>query len=588
MLADSVRDYAILLLDPEGVITFWGGGARLLADWTPDEAEGAHLRLLYPDGGGDDGDADHHLAIAEREGQYAGEGHRHRRDETTFWANTTIAALRDPGGALQGFAVLIRDLTARRQADALLTSAASAAESAREAAVANLSARMEFLATVSHEIRTPVNAILGYHDLLGMRIGGSLTATQQNYLDRASASGRHLLSIIDQVLDFARLDAERIRVGHKVFHLGDVVADALAIVAPQAQHRGVEILTSSGAPSRELGAWGDPSRARQIVLNLLSNAIKFTDRREGSARLTVSIGVSDDPPPDAELATEGPWVFVRVEDTGAGIPPHRLEAIFEPFVQADMTLTRRHGGTGLGLAISRRLARLMRGDLTVRSEVGLGSTFMLWLQQAATEAIAAPTPDELELDAAEAGAVMPSLESVADAAPQRQGALSEIAAALLDELEEVLHAYVRRIRTDPRIPSAHDAETSRVEDHLATYIADIAATLSNVQIEDRERADSLEDSSAIQRTIAQKHGAQRARLRWSADEVAREFEILEEELVAAVHRGAPRHLRAPNGDAGEEEIERTVALLRRFIAVARRRSLESHAQSADTGNSPPS
>ena len=582
MLADSVRDYAIFLVDAEGVITFWGDGARQLVGWTPNEAEGAHLRLLYPGDGSDDGDAELHLRSAMEQGQFSAEGYRVRRDGTTFWADATIAPLRNASGELLGFAHVTRDLTARRQADALLTSAAAAAEAAREAAVANASARMEFLATVSHEIRTPVNAIIGYHELLDMELGGPLSDIQRSYIARASASGRHLLAIIDEVLDFARLDADRVYVGRKAFTLGTVIAEGLTIVTPQARRRRIAVTYAGEPTARTLAACGDPTRARQILVNLLSNAVKFTEPRDGSAgRLTVSAGKSDAPPPDAKLSGRGPWVFVRVEDTGPGIPRDRLDAIFEPFVQADMTLTRRHGGTGLGLAISRRLARLMEGDLIARSELGVGSTFILWLPFASPEHMdaAADEAEPRQLDRRHDPMVPPW--TVDDLAPERAGALAEIAHAILDQLEEVLRRYTARLRVDPATPSAHQEDASRVEDHLATYLADLAATLTNVDDPERDATDTLSDSSAIQRMIARKHGEQRARLGWGAHEVLREFAIMEEELISAVRRAAPRHLQTSSASAREEELARALKLLSHFVAVARRLSVESYMQAAD-------
>src|SRR5215213_11452819 len=135
-LAENVRDYAIFLMDPHGTITFWGEGARLIKWWTKDQAEGAHLRLLYPPGGSDDGTAEDHLRQAAERGEYTGEGHRIRSDASTFWAGVTLTALWDEDGTLLGFAKVTRDLTARRAADALLEAAPVAAEQARADAVA--------------------------------------------------------------------------------------------------------------------------------------------------------------------------------------------------------------------------------------------------------------------------------------------------------------------------------------------------------------------------------------------------------------------------------------------------------------------
>jgi len=395
-LAESVRDYAIFLMNPDGIITLWGEGARLMKWWTREQAEGGHLRLLYPAGGSDDGTAEAHLAEAAERGEYTGEGMRVRSDCSTFWAGVTLTALRDERGKLLGFSKVTRDLTARRAADEELAAASQAAHLARVAAERASRAKSEFLATMSHEIRTPINAILGYHELLDIEVQGELTNGQRTYLSRAMASGRHLLALVDEVLDFSRLEADRTAVSRDAFRLGHIIGGAIELVAPQARARGLELVDAASGYASAVLAWGDEGRARQVLINLLSNAVKFTEPRNGQAgRITVSAGMAQQPSPDAELTGEGPWAYVRVEDTGRGIAGDQLRAIFEPFVQGDMALTRTHGGTGLGLAISRRLARLMGGDLTARSEVGTGSDFVLWLPAAPGEAVAREGGDGL-------------------------------------------------------------------------------------------------------------------------------------------------------------------------------------------------
>jgi PAS domain S-box-containing protein len=387
-LAENVRDYAIFLMNPQGVITFWGEGARLIKWWTKAEAEGAHLRLLYPSGGSDDGTAEAHLEHAAARGEYTGEGQRVRSDGSTFWAGVTLTALWDDDGTLLGFAKVTRDLTARRAGEALLKAAAAAAEQARSAAELASRAKSEFLATMSHEIRTPVNAILGYLDLLSHEIGGPLSAAQRDYTARARRGCRHLIALIGDVLDFSRLEAGRLAVGRTPLRIGDVVTQALGLVMPLAQARGLDLEDAVSGLAEDLAAWGDESRVRQILVNLLANAVKFTEPRGNDVgHIMVSVGTAIRPSPDAEVVGDGPWVYVRVEDTGPGIADDRLAAVFEPFVQADMTLTREHGGTGLGLAISRRLARAMGGDVTARSQPGVGSAFFLWLPSAPLESL---------------------------------------------------------------------------------------------------------------------------------------------------------------------------------------------------------
>jgi PAS domain S-box-containing protein len=379
-LADSVRDYAIFLMDPAGVITYWGKGAQLMKWWTREQVEGAHLRLLYPDGGAQDGTAEDHLRIAAERGEYVGEGERVRSDGSTFWASVTLTALRDEEGTLLGFTKVTRDLTARRGAEAALA-ATTAAEQARAVAEEANKAKTRLIATMSHEIRTPINAVLGYVGLLEDAVGGgTLTATQRHYLERLRLSGQHLATLIDEILDLSRLEADRVEFHRTTVRLGDVVAAALALVEPQARARSLVLANEMSATAADQSCCGDEQRLRQILINVLANAIKFTEGRNGTAgRVTVSAGAAARPGPDAALDGPGPWLYVKVEDTGRGIPADRLASIFEPFVQVDAGRTNEVGGSGLGLAISRRLARLMGGDLTVRSTPDVETTFLLWL-----------------------------------------------------------------------------------------------------------------------------------------------------------------------------------------------------------------
>ena len=226
-------------------------------------------------------------------------------------------------------------------------------------------AKSEFLATMSHELRTPLNAIGGYSELIELGIHGPVTAEQLHALERIRRSQRHLLGLINDVLNFARIEA-----GHLTLELGTVsVRDTLAVldtlVAPQVQRKQLTLEYEPVDPSIHANA--DTEKVQQILLNLLSNAIKFT---APGGRITLSCSAD---------ATD---VYIRVRDTGHGVPPDKLERIFEPFVQLDAGPTRAHEGTGLGLAISRDLARAMRGELTVESRVDEGSTFTLRLARA--------------------------------------------------------------------------------------------------------------------------------------------------------------------------------------------------------------
>jgi PAS domain S-box-containing protein len=369
VLGDNVRDYAIFLLDANGIIRYWGEGARLMKWWTKGQAHGAHLRLLYPDGGSDDGTAEAHLQVAAEHGEYSGEGLRVRSDCSTFWAGVTLTALRDDDGALIGFVKVARDLSAQHAIEAALK--AHGAAEARNIADEAQRLRNLFLASVGHEIRSPLTALLGYLSMLEDESGGR--ERQRAYITRIRLSATHLMEIVNDLLDVSRLEAGRFPLTLAAGRIGRAIDAALSDIAPQAASNQIPVVNSVSGSAADMPYWGDETRVRQILSNLLSNAVKFTAR---GGRVTVSAGSAETASPES-AAGPGPWVYVRVEDTGQGIEPERLDAIFEPYVQASARDAER--GSGLGLAISRRLARLMGGDLSVHSEVGVGSTFVLWL-----------------------------------------------------------------------------------------------------------------------------------------------------------------------------------------------------------------
>jgi signal transduction histidine kinase len=256
-----------------------------------------------------------------------------------------------------------------------LARALQAANEARAFAETANRSKSEFLATMSHEIRTPINAIIGYTQLIAMGIVGPVTEEQSAQLARIAASGRHLRELIDDILDLSKIEAGRLAVGCTVSKAGEVVEAALALVRPLAVPKEIA-LSERCEGSPDVSYVGDARRVEQVLVNLLSNAVKFTPPR---GRVTVECGSTRRPTVDLEATSDSGWVYVAVNDDGAGIAPEMLERIFQPFVQGEGGYTRTHPGTGLGLTISRRLARLMGGDLTVESVQGEGSRFTLWL-----------------------------------------------------------------------------------------------------------------------------------------------------------------------------------------------------------------
>jgi len=257
------------------------------------------------------------------------------------------------------------------------------AEHARVMAEEANRAKSEFLAAMSHELRTPLNAIAGHAQLLEMEVHGPLTDAQRQALGRIQWSEGHLLALINDVLNYAKLEAGRIQYDMSDVVLADLIKEVLSMIQPQLATGGLSYAVN--VPD-DIVAHADREKIRQILINLLSNAIKFTDR---GGRITIAASRDAGSKSDKTRDGGAPPIVLQVSDTGIGIPADKHESIFDPFVQVHRNLTRSTEGTGLGLSISRDLARGMGGDLSVESVVGQGTTFSLHLQAASAEALAA-------------------------------------------------------------------------------------------------------------------------------------------------------------------------------------------------------
>ena len=260
--------------------------------------------------------------------------------------------LRD--GQVDGVLALVQDVTERVAREQALRRALQAAEVASQA-------KSDFLAAMSHELRTPLGAIVGYMELLLGDMVGTLEPLQRSYLGRVRTAARHLITIIEEILSFSRLEAGKQPIYCEDVDATELTREAKELFEPQAVEKGLTLVLD--APTTSFPLRTDKTKLRQILINLLGNAIKFTD----TGRVSL------------ELSQAADRVVFRVRDTGSGINAADAARIFDPFTQVDQSLKRVKGGTGLGLPVSRRLSRLLEGELTVESVVGEGTTFTLLL-----------------------------------------------------------------------------------------------------------------------------------------------------------------------------------------------------------------
>ncbi len=448
-----------------------------------------------------------------------------RKDGTALPVEYTATPALEHGRVV-GAVLSFQDVTERRASEADRDRLLAAAEAARRAAEAANQAKSEFLATMSHELRTPLNAIGGYTQLLELGVAGPTTPEQREYLTRLAASGQHLLGLVNDVLDLAKVDAGELRVARDAATTETAVTAALDLVRPQGAARGVRLV--DGNPDVSTPYVGDEHRVRQILVNLLSNAVKFTP---AGGTVTVTCGRATEAPPAARAHDTGTWSYVRVVDTGVGIPPAEQAAVFEPFHQVQRGHTRTRDGAGLGLAISQRLARLMGGDLTLESTPGQGSSFTLWLQATA--------------DARDGGAPTRADRAAHAVAGDARG-LGEIGRTLRRQLDDMVDAYVERLRSAADAPIAAAMRRSELEDHLVAVLADLAQALIMVSEAGSAETGLLSDSIAISQTVAERHGARRFTQGWDLGAVRRDYTVMGEVVARAVRADA----RARGADAG--------------------------------------
>ena len=393
-IVDSSED-AIIGKTLDSVIRSWNAAATRIFAYQPDEIIGQSvLTLIPPELRHEETMIVDNLRHGKRVDHF--ETVRLRRDGRRIDVSLSVSPIRDRGGHIVGAAKIARDITEQKRlrraereasdqleqtaaeleqqveealalqdqlelANTELTRALSDADAARRVAEEANATKSRFLATMSHELRTPLNAIAGYVDLLDLGVHGPVTNEQREDFSRIKRSQQTLLHLIDDVLTFAKLEAGRAEYHFEEIRFAEFLESLESFIAPRLRQKKLTYELDSCDP--EMTVRMDREKVERVLLNLLSNAVKFTDK--GGVRV--------------ECKAEHDFLRVDVHDTGRGIPADKLDQVFDPFVQANSSLTQRIEGTGLGLSISRQLSRAMGGDVTVKSTVGKGSTFTLIL-----------------------------------------------------------------------------------------------------------------------------------------------------------------------------------------------------------------
>lgn len=368
---------SILITDPDGVIEYVNPRFSEVTGFSRREVVGQTPRILRSGETSAEVYADlWQTILAGRE--WRGRMRNRRKNGEPFWEEATIAPVFGDDGKVAHFIAVKEDISERQRKDDELARYRESLESqvlartedlalAMQKARAAERAKDEFLTHMSHEIRTPINAIIGFSELLA---GTPLNALQKDYLAKLDGASEHLLTLINKVLDLSKIAAGKLELAEHEFALPDTLQRLVSVLDLQAQEKGLalDVQAAPGVPER---LRGDALRLKQILMNLLANAIKFTEHGGVSLRAELAEAPG--------LAGDRVEIRFTVRDTGIGMAPDELQRVFEPFAQADASMTRRFGGTGLGLSISRELVTLMGGRLAVRSAPGEGTEFTVTL-----------------------------------------------------------------------------------------------------------------------------------------------------------------------------------------------------------------
>jgi PAS domain S-box-containing protein len=370
-IVESSED-AVISKSLDGIIQSWNTGAERIFGYTADEVVGRSVDLLVPPELAVD-QAKMLLSICSGERVRHYETVRLRKDGQRIHISHTLSPIHDEHGNVTSASGISRDITDSKRAEAELVRAKESAEAA------NL-AKSEFLSRMSHELRTPLNSVIGFTNVLRKNKRGALGEQEVGFLDRIASNGIHLLGLINDILDLAKVESGKAEVELRPVALEELVRSTLTELQGTVRGRPVELRSVIPPALAPLAA--DEVKLKQVLINLVGNALKFTPA--GSVTLSVIADAAGRP------------LRIDVADTGIGVPRERLAAIFQPFEQAEVGTARHYGGTGLGLAISSSLCELMGYRLHVRSEVGEGSVFSIVLAASAADD-EAPTPGRVAL-----------------------------------------------------------------------------------------------------------------------------------------------------------------------------------------------
>jgi protein-histidine pros-kinase len=355
LIIESLQEYAIFLLDATGRVATWNTGAERIKGYLADEIIGKHFSCFYLEADRAAGKPASLLHNALANGQAHDEGWRLRKDGQKFWARITVSRLLDKDGRLLGFSEVTRDRTERRNIELALHEKNVELQKMVEG-------RDLFLANMSHELRTPLNGIIGFAEFLADEKPGPVSPKQKEYLEDILQSGKHLLHVINDVLDLAKVEAGKMELTTEAFSIRKAIDDVYAALELVAQKKQLQIAVQLDPDFDEVTL--DRNRFKQVLYNLFSNAVKFTD--EGGYVEVVTAKIDEN------------RFNLVVADTGIGIKAENLKRLFKEFEQIDPG-QRRGQGTGLGLALTRRIVQLQSGTIDVESEFGKGTKFTIVL-----------------------------------------------------------------------------------------------------------------------------------------------------------------------------------------------------------------